>query len=48
MGVFRRAHRCGMEAKLLEAEAAGLALGFVDGALPATQQARRSKLGEFS
>jgi len=49
MGVFRQAHGCGVEAKLLVAfEATALALEFIDGASPATQQARRSKLGEFS
>ena len=48
MGVFRQAHRCGVGTKLLEAEATGLTLEFINGASPATQQARRSKLGEFS
>jgi len=48
MGVFRQAHRCGVEAKLLEALRRRAGFGVCREASPATQQARRSKLGEFS
>jgi hypothetical protein len=46
MGIFRQAHRCGVEAKLLEALRRRAGFGVCREASPAMQHARHSKLGE--